>query len=527
MFRCTSVVVKRTWTRRVSTSAQPHGYWPKKGDKVIIGMSGGVDSSVVARLLANEDYDLSAVFMRNWDTRDELATDSNGTGCEWEKDWKDVQAVCKLLDIPCQMIDLTKQYWNRVFEPALRVWESGQTPNPDVWCNREIKFGELLEHLPDQKSWFATGHYARKGWSMGDPPRPLLLRSADPLKDQSYYMSTMPEAGLARSIFPIGHLTKRRVIELAHEYNLPTADRPESMGLCFVGERGKFHDFLNAYIQPKDGPVVDMETGRRVGTHTGLWTLTEGQKPRLRGMPEKMYVTHKDPKTNTVYIARGGHPALLRDTFRPTDWEWLWKDTPPEGFVHGTEIRGTAKIRHRMPEVPCTLRSIDGGGLEVILDEAQTGVAPGQAVSMWDSMGAVLGSGTIPPPTHVVAPALDVRVVKPPYRSRRDYQRKSGPKPVLPVSGEHAEGYDARRSKPKQTPFFPQNLPPSAGQKSLPHTEVSSSKPRAGQSRASAADTGLDWKPVGMSMPSEHVKPPPRRRLSGINKLERSYERQQ
>ncbi|KAG6905769.1 hypothetical protein DXG01_000836 [Tephrocybe rancida] len=259
-----------------------------------------------------QDYDLSAVFMRNWDTRDESGSDK---GCEWEKDWEDVQRVCKLLDLPCRLIDLSRDYWNRVFEPSLRQWEDGVTPNPDIWCNREIKFGALLEHLPSapgasSKTWFATGHYARKEWS--ELGRSKLLRATDDIKDQTYFLAGISEAGLSRALFPLGSLLKSEVRELAKHHRLPTAERKESMGICFVGKKGRFGDFIShenptlaSYIPPNPGPIIDLSTGLTVATHTGLWNYTIGQGAKIRGMNERAFVVRKDAKCNTVYVAPG------------------------------------------------------------------------------------------------------------------------------------------------------------------------------------------------------------------------------
>ncbi|KAF9017214.1 5-methylaminomethyl-2-thiouridylate-methyltransferase [Hymenopellis radicata] len=371
--KCARAALKRSIGRHFATASGP-----KRGDSVVVGMSGGVDSSVAARLLADKDYNLSAVYMRNWDTRDETASDR---GCEWEKDWNDVQRVCKILDIPCQMIDLSRQYWNRVFEPALRIWESGNTPNPDVWCNREIKFGALLEHLPDKTAWFATGHYARKAWTPSTPSRPLLLRAADPIKDQTYYLSSISEAGLARALFPLGDYTKAQVRDLARQYELPTAERAESMGLCFVGEKTRFSNFISSYIPPNPGPIVREDTGKRVGTHQGLWTFTIGENARVQGMPQKMYVSDKDEAINTIYVVPGvNNPRLFRNSIRVCDWQWIWADAP--------------FIRHRQEEVPCTV-IIDENGMLVNIDRPEPGVALGQVLVVWDEAGVCLGCGLV------------------------------------------------------------------------------------------------------------------------------------
>ncbi|KAJ7364272.1 tRNA-specific 2-thiouridylase [Mycena albidolilacea] len=353
-------------------------------------MSGGIDSSVSAKILAaQQDYDLSAVFMRNWDTRDEYG--NSDKGCEWEKDWEDVQKVCKVYDIPCQMIDLSKEYWNRVFEPSLRMWEDGITPNPDVWCNREIKFGALLEHLPhsnpEKPPWLATGHYARKDWSSSRPR----------LQDQSYYLSSITQMGLARALFPIGGLTKPEVRRIADDGGMPPSvlERQESMGICFIGEKKRtdFKDFISSYITPSPGPVKMLSTGKTLSEHNGLWSFTIGEKIRLRGMPEKMYVAQKDVPTNTIFVTPGRDPSLFCITVRVRDFAWIWPDSPPTGLDQGIQL--SAQIRHRMRPVRCTVKTRhESQELDITFDESLKGVALGQVSALWDGDWC-LGCGVI------------------------------------------------------------------------------------------------------------------------------------
>ncbi|GLB34533.1 putative tRNA methyl transferase [Lyophyllum shimeji] len=387
---------------------------PKRGDRVVVGMSGGVDSSVAAKLLADRDYDLSAVFMRNWDTRDESGTDK---GCEWEKDWEDVQRVCKVLGIPCEMIDLSQEYWNRVFEPSLHQWEDGVTPNPDVLCNKEIKFGALLERLPifsstSSTTWFATGHYARKHWALLSPssshristPRARLLRAADRTKDQTYFLASISEQGLSRALFPLGDLTKPQVRELAKKFRLPTAERKESMGVCFIGEKAKFSNFISAYIPPNPGPIVDISTGETVATHEGIWTYTIGQGAKIRGMSDRTFVVKKDTTLNTIFIAHGpNHPLLYCRSFSVQDFAWIWADSPPVGLDSESGYHARLKIRHRMEPVACTVHRVNAerGELVVKFDEPEKGVAPGQVAVLYDPEGDwVLGCGTIADTRH-------------------------------------------------------------------------------------------------------------------------------
>ncbi|EKM55235.1 uncharacterized protein PHACADRAFT_255702 [Phanerochaete carnosa HHB-10118-sp] len=345
-------------------------------------MSGGVDSSVVAKLLSEKDYDLSAIFMRNWDARDESGTDE---GCEWKKDWHDVQRVCKMLDIPCKLVDLSKEYWNRVFQPSLALWEAGATPNPDIWCNKEVKFGALMQHLTSEDTWLATGHYARKGWDMEQSsPRPKLLRPLDRLKDQTYYLSAIPESSLGRTLFPLAQYTKDQVKQMARDWKLPTAERPESMGICFVGEKRRFDTFISQYIPPKPGPIVDLD-GNTLGKHQGLWQFTLGQNARIPGLREKMFVCDKDPEWNEILVVPGSdHKEMYSTGLVACDWQWIWADSPPEGLRSPDGLRARMQFRHRMLDIPCTVFGTpEQNTVRIIYDEPQKVVPAGQVAAVW------------------------------------------------------------------------------------------------------------------------------------------------
>ncbi|KAI9446552.1 tRNA methyltransferase [Lactarius indigo] len=354
-------------------------------------MSGGVDSSVAAKLLAEKDYDLSAVFMRNWDTRDESGTD---VGCEWEKDWEDVQRVCQKLDIPCQMIDLSREYWLRVFEPAIKTWESGNTPNPDVWCNGEIKFGALFDNLPQGTQFLATGHYARKAYHPSNH-RPKLMCASDRTKDQTYYLSSIPESSLDMALFPLADVSKTQVREIARAGGLHNASREESMGLCFVGERRRFNDFLGDYVAPRPGPVLEIDTDVELGQHSGLWTYTIGQGARLPGLTRRLFVAAKDHKKNAIYVALPDHPALFTSNITSNNFSWIWNDEPPSAAFSRDGFRASVQVRHRMSAVPVTVhQGWTSNTVHITFDEPHKAVAQGQIAVVYDG-DHCLGCGTI------------------------------------------------------------------------------------------------------------------------------------
>ncbi|RPI12640.1 MAG: tRNA 2-thiouridine(34) synthase MnmA [Lysobacterales bacterium] len=365
--------------------------------RVVVGLSGGVDSAVAAALLADAGYDVHALFMRNWDE------DEDGY-CTAAADLQDARRVCDELGLPLHAVSFAAEYRERVFAHFLDELRAGRTPNPDVACNREIKFGVCFEHARRLGAdWFATGHYARVEVVEG---RARLLRAADPAKDQSYFLHTVPNAQLARTLFPIGHLTKSEVRRIAHERALPVHDKRDSTGICFIGER-PFAEFLASYLPAQPGPIETVD-GRPVGRHRGLMYYTLGQRQGLRlgglkGAEEApWYVAAKDLGRNVLVVTqRSDDPRLTSRTFVTEAAHWI-SGAPP-----ATEFRAGVKVRYRQADQPCTVTVLPDGRCRVHTDAPQRAVTPGQSAVFYDRE-ACLGGAVIHDTVPLAAPAAAV-----------------------------------------------------------------------------------------------------------------------
>lgn len=339
--------------------------------KVICGMSGGVDSSVSAFILQQQGYQVEGLFMKNWEEDDD--TDY----CTAAADLADAQAVCDKLGIKLHKINFAAEYWDNVFEHFLNEYKAGRTPNPDILCNKEIKFKAFLEYAAEDlgANYIATGHYVRR---RGTDDNAQLLRGLDANKDQSYFLYTLSSKQVGQSLFPVGDIEKPIVRAIAEDLGLITAKKKDSTGICFIGER-KFKDFLARYLPAQPGNIRTVE-GDIIGRHDGLMYHTLGQRKGLgiggvKGATEEAwYVVEKDLVNNELIVAQGhDHSALLSTGLIAQQLHWVDRQPIRE------PLRCTVKTRYRQTDVPCTIEPIDDESIKVIFDEPQIAITPGQS----------------------------------------------------------------------------------------------------------------------------------------------------
>ncbi|QBL09123.1 tRNA 2-thiouridine(34) synthase MnmA [Rheinheimera sp. D18] len=354
--------------------------------KVIVGMSGGVDSSVSAYLLIQQGYQVEGLFMKNWEE------DDNDEYCAAAEDMRDAQAVCDKLGIVLHKVNFAAEYWDNVFEYFLAEYKAGRTPNPDIMCNKEIKFKAFLEFAAEAlgADYIATGHYVRRRYLDGHWQ---LLRGIDNNKDQSYFLYTIGEEHVAQTLFPVGELEKPAVRAIAEQQDLITHDKKDSTGICFIGER-KFKDFLQQYLPAQPGDIVSIE-GDVIGRHEGLMYHTLGQRKGLGiggmrdGGDEPWYVVDKNLETNQLIVAQGhDHPSLLSNGLVASQLHWTDRKGPQQA------LRCTVKTRYRQTDIPCLLTPNSNGTVEVLFDTPQKAVTPGQSAVFY-SADVCLGGGII------------------------------------------------------------------------------------------------------------------------------------
>lgn len=352
-----------------------------KDIRVVVGMSGGVDSSVAALLLKQQGYDVIGIFMKNWD-------DTDDTGfCTATEDYNDVIRVCNQIGIPYYAVNFEKQYWDKVFTYFLEEYKAGRTPNPDVMCNKEIKFKAFLEHAVNLGAdYLATGHYAQVEYRDGEYK---MLRGKDENKDQTYFLNQLNQEQLSKVMFPIGNLDKPRVREIAKEANLATATKKDSTGICFIGERN-FKEFLGQYLPAQPGNMETMD-GEVKGKHEGLMYHTIGQRHGLGigGSGEPWFAIGKDLKRNILYVGQGFHNEMLYShSIIADNVSWVSNREKPAEFTC------TAKFRYRQEDNKVTVQLLDDNKVKVIFDEPLRAVTPGQAVVFYNG-DECLGGGTI------------------------------------------------------------------------------------------------------------------------------------
>ncbi len=358
---------------------------------VIVGMSGGVDSSVAALLLKQQGWKVIGLFMKNWED------DDDSEYCSTRQDLIDVAAVCDVVGIELEAVNFSAEYRERVFGEFLREYQAGRTPNPDVLCNAEIKFKAFLDHaLTLGADRIATGHYAQVREFQGEQQ---LLKAEDGNKDQSYFLYRLNQAQLGKTLFPVGHLYKREVRRIAEAAGLPNFAKKDSTGICFIGER-PFREFLGRYLPAQPGEIRTLDGDKLIGHHEGLMYHTLGQRKGLgiggvkgnadaAGDHEAWFVAAKDMQKNVLYVVQGhGHPALLKDRLTAADLSWVNGRAPHTHWVY------TAKTRYRQPDAPCEVEAVDGERCEIAFAEPQWAVTPGQSVVLYESR-VCLGGGVI------------------------------------------------------------------------------------------------------------------------------------
>ncbi|WP_396211879.1 tRNA 2-thiouridine(34) synthase MnmA [Flavobacterium sp.] len=392
--------------------------------RVIVGLSGGVDSSVAAYLLKEQGYEVIGLFMKNW--HDDSVTISNE--CPWLEDSNDALLVAEKLGIPFQTVDLSEQYKEKIVDYMFSEYEKGRTPNPDVLCNREIKFDVFMKiALSLGADYVATGHYCRKGIIEKDGKQIFqLLAGKDGNKDQSYFLCQLSQEQLSKSLFPIGELTKPEVREIATKLDLVTAEKKDSQGLCFIG-KVRLPEFLQQQLQPKEGNIIEIDAsdalyskekpifnsleeeivfkstpikyspqmGKVVGKHQGAHYFTIGQRKGLNvgGTKEALFIIATDVQTNTIYTGQGhNHPGLFRKALRvqPSEIHWIREDL---ALKNGEKMEVMARIRYRQELQKATLYQFESG-LYVLFKEPQSAITEGQFVA-WNSEDELVGSGVI------------------------------------------------------------------------------------------------------------------------------------
>lgn len=346
--------------------------------KIAVLVSGGVDSSVALQLLKNQGHELTAFYLKIW-LEDELSYLGN---CPWQEDLSYVQAVCNQLNVPLSIVSLQQEYKDYVVEHTIAEVKSGRTPNPDILCNQRIKFGFFLDYINQDFDMVASGHYAQ---IVHTKDQSILIQSPDIIKDQTYFLSYLNQQQLKRILFPIGHLQKHEVRELAHQYNLPNKDRKDSQGICFLG-KFKFSDFIQHHLGVQKGLLVEYETGKTVGQHNGYWFYTLGQRKAIGLGGGPWFVVAKNIPENIVYISHNYYTQdKKRNSFVVDNVHWL---SGSDELITSCQV----KIRHGAHMYTCAIKRNSNNTMSIVLNEQDQGIAPGQYAVFYDNNRCIASS---------------------------------------------------------------------------------------------------------------------------------------
>jgi len=353
----------------------------KKRQKVAVLASGGVDSSVSLALLKKENkYDITAFYLKIW-LEDELAHMGD---CPWEEDLKYVKEICKKFNVPLKIVPLQKEYWSKVVKYTIYEVKNGRTPNPDMLCNNQIKFGEFIKKAAKVFDKVATGHYAQVCKKSG---KYYLKRSPDPIKDQTYFLGKLNQKQLEKVVFPIGHLEKKNVRKLAEKFNLPNKNRKDSQGICFLG-KVKYDEFIKHHLGIKKGKIIELETGNLLGEHEGFWYYTIGQRKGIKLSGGPYYVSDKDIKKNVIFVSKHYHEKdKKRNEFIVGDFNWFSGKFPKEKNL-------LVKIRHGEKLYKCTIKKVKKFSALVKIKGNDQGIAAGQFAVFYKGV-LCLGSAVI------------------------------------------------------------------------------------------------------------------------------------
>ena len=347
--------------------------------KIAVLLSGGVDSSVALRLLKDEGHNITAFYLKIW-LQDEFSFLGE---CPWEEDLKYARAVCEQSNVPLKVIPLQTEYWDNVVSYTIREIKEGRTPNPDIFCNSLIKFGEFYDKIDDSFEKVASGHYAR----VEEVNKKYFLKtSPDPVKDQTYFLAYLVQEQLSRALFPVGRFTKIEIRKLAQKYDLPTMARRDSQGICFLGQI-KFNEFIKHHLGEIEGDIIEIDNGKVLGKHPGYYYYTIGQRSGLRLGGGPWFVVKKEVKNNIVYVSKENKIELKRNQFNVGKLNWISGKKPSKKDLK-------VKIRHGAHLYDCTIHWIDKEILKIKIEKSDKGIAPGQFAVFYDG-DFCLGGGVI------------------------------------------------------------------------------------------------------------------------------------